>query len=165
MPLTRKPRRVREVILDVGTGQGEFLKTLRQKNPRARVVGIDHEGSAKPTIRKSLGEFAIRTRRPDRIRQVWLNHTDISSVEAFQSFVALAKRLQRGTQIFLTVREQHLQRTKNVLEACGTYGLRVISINPYTPDMLGSEHTLRYYKESQADQNKKPYRILVVKER
>jgi len=155
----------RGVIVDVGSGRGEFTSQLKRRNPNSRVIGIDRDPSSKTRIKMSTVEFFSRLKNPERVKKVWLNHVDIISREAFQEFEHMVKTIPSGTHIMLTVRRERLQQVKHALTACSKYGIKINSEQEYNPKMIGSETTKKFYEEAHSSGNtqKMPIRIVAVK--
>ena len=159
MPSKRFKKRL---IVDVGSGSGEFTKLLRKRNPRDRVIGIDRNPESKADIKDITGSFfKSKLKEPGRVKKVWLNHVDFFSKEGFVEFKAMVNVLSPKTPIMITVRKENVKISKTAFQYAG---LQVRSERDWTPKMLGSSFTKQFYDQAMRGNSKKmPVRFVVVK--
>ena len=155
----------RRVIVDVGSGRGEFTKTLKKRNPNSTVIGIDRDASAKTRLKLSMAEFFLRVKNPQRVKRIWLNHVDIISMPAFREFEHMVRTVPSGTVIMMTVRRERLQQVRHAIKACSRHGVEIRSEKEYSPKIIGSETTKKFYAEATRTRNseKMPIRIVIIK--
>ena len=163
MPL-KKPIK-RQLIFDIGAGSAEFSRTLKERNPNARVISIDGDLASKAKIKKSMGAFfSHMPKDPSRIKTVWLNHVGIFSTQAFVEFKTMVNCLPLNTQIMLTMRQENMGLVRNALHAAG---LVIKSERLWNPKLLGSPATKKFYKQATDGGNpgKMPIRIFALKQK
>jgi len=162
MPPIKRAIPKRRLVVDVGTGSGEFLKVLKAKSPGMKVIGFDREPGSKAVIKRNIAEFAMDLKHPERIHTLWFNHVDIISNYAFQEFSMLVKKLTPGTKLIFTMRKE---RSEQVKTACKLLGLKPVTEVPFDPArMIGSPHSMKFYDESTTNSQRSPQRIIFVKE-
>lgn len=153
----------KKLIVDVGAGEGKFTRLLKKRNPAKEVIGIDRLVTNHDVTRRHMGEFFANMGRQDaeRLHAVWMNHVDVKSMEAHRELVEIAKRLPPKTPIIMTVREESLVPT---LLSAKHAGLRVVVNTPFTGKMIGSNYTKKYLEESKSNPDKKPIRLVLVRD-
>ena len=161
MPVHEKPKK-RNLIIDVGAGEGGFAAFLRSRNPQREVIGIDRDSKAKGIVPESMGEFFAKMspEQAERMHAVWLNHVQLTSTEAHMELRQLAQKLPQGVPAILTIRKKNLLPVTNSIEAAG---LKVVGQAPYSPRMIGSEFTKKYYEESKRNPCEAPIRLVAMK--
>lgn len=59
----RRQKRTKKTIVDFGTGRGHRAVELAKKNPRARVIGIDHAYDVRPELLSAKMKKEAQTRK------------------------------------------------------------------------------------------------------
>ncbi|MEK6958446.1 MAG: class I SAM-dependent methyltransferase [archaeon] len=160
MPIHQRPKR--NLIIDVGAGRGEFTEELRRRNPSREVLALDRE-SQNPKVKKiSFGfHFAdMPAEEASRLHAVWLNHIDVITPEGHMELRALAKKLPIGVPAIFTIRKERLAQSIHSIEEAG---LVVKGQRPYSPKMIGSDYTKKFYEESKGNSDKAPIRLVAMK--
>jgi len=152
----------KNLVLDVGAGSAEFTRLLRKRNPKDKVVGIDRNPKSKADVKALFGSFFLhRLKEPEKVKSVWLNHVEFFSSQGFKEFKAMADRLQPGTPVILTVRKKYLATVNNTLDQAG---LQVKKSVAWTPRMIGSPATKKFFQEAKAGfEEHQPIRIVALK--
>jgi SAM-dependent methyltransferase len=163
----RKPIKHKRLIVDVGSGYGEFTSLLKKRNPNSKVIGIDRLEEAKARVRMSMGEFANKLKDPSRLEGIWLNHVNTTTASGFREFERLVRIVPKKTPIFLTMRKESIPRFKNSIKELEKNGLKLKSEIPFDPNkMIGSKFTHKFYEDAikRGTKEKMPYRIVLIKE-
>ncbi len=157
----RKPVR-KNLVFDIGAGSGAFTRLLQERNPKDKVVGIDHLSNTNGLVRETGGSyFRHRLKEPERVKSVWANHINIIESRCFIDFLAIVEKVPTSTPFVLTMRKENLDSVRNALDYAG---LRIRPEKQWSPKMLGSPYTKKFYKEAlQGNSNKQPIRIVAVK--
>lgn len=151
----------KNLIVDVGTGNASFVKALKERFPKDRVLGIDSGQSSGARLKMGMGAFFSRLKKPERIKQVWLNHVDVFSRDNLREFGTLAKSIPAGIPIILTAREKFVPQLKSAISFSG---LELKSEKRFNRQMLGSEHTKHFFEQAENGLEKEmPIRIVAVK--
>jgi hypothetical protein len=164
--------RKRNTIYDIGAEDGHFVAVLRQihaRNPMSNkpkrekiVMGVDRDPKAAGIIRQSMGNFfgEMTSKEAEKIHSVWLNHVELMSKDANAEFQELAKKIQPGVPIIITIRAQYLQPT---LASINGVGLEVVHQGYYKGKGIASKGTKKFLDESRHDPLKAPIRIIAMK--
>lgn len=170
MPLPKKTIRHKRLIVDIGSGYGEFVSLLKERNPSSKVIGIDRisDVNARNRIKMSMVEFANKLKKPNRLEGVWLNHVNTRTKEGFLEFRKLVNIIPKKTPIFLTVRKSNLEHVRHIVKLLeAEHNLKIKSQKQFNPGtMIASKFTHKFYE----DATKKglvemmPYRIVLMKE-
>jgi len=156
----QKPKR--NLIIDVGAGRGEFAEELRRRNPTREVLALDRESQHQKIKNIPFGfHFAnMAAEETSRLHAVWLNHIDVASREGHMELRELAKKLPEGVPAIFTIRkEKLLPAMASIREA----GLVIKGQRPYSPRMIASAYTKKYFEESRGDPEKAPIRLVAMK--
>jgi trans-aconitate methyltransferase len=157
------PMSKKKLIIDVGAGNGNFVRKLKQRNPSKEVRGLEREAALKEgVVRDSLGSHFLNMSQEEaeRLHAVWINHVDLTALEAHRELKAAVQKIPRRVPLIITVRQERLIPTIYSMEAAG---LKVLGKRAVTEKMIMSEYTQKFLAESKNNPDKRPIRIVAVK--